>query len=72
MTFSALKTHLKALPCGKKPNHSVYIIEESLSKVDETLYKFVADLKSRVDAILFLQVIRKKSNLLRDQNLIKF
>ncbi|MCF6335248.1 MAG: DNA phosphorothioation-associated putative methyltransferase [Spirochaetales bacterium] len=36
MTFSTLKTHLKALPCGKKLNHSVYIIEESLAKVDET------------------------------------
>ncbi|MDA3939164.1 MAG: DNA phosphorothioation-associated putative methyltransferase [Spirochaetia bacterium] len=49
MTFSTLKTQLKALPCGKKLNHSVYITEESLEKVDTILYKFVADLKTRAD-----------------------
>jgi len=49
MTFSTLKTHLKALPCGKKLNHSLYIIEESLKIVDQHLYAFVADLKIRVE-----------------------
>ena len=50
MTFSTLKTHLKSLPCGKKLNHSVYIVEESLQLVDVELYKFIADLKTRVEA----------------------
>ncbi len=50
MTFSTLKEHLKALPCGKKLNHSVYITEESLQIVDKKLYAFVADLKIRVEA----------------------
>jgi len=47
MTFSTLKTHLKALPWGKKLNHSVYIVEESLQIVDKQLYTFIADLKTR-------------------------
>jgi hypothetical protein len=50
MTFSTLKTHLKALLCGKKLNHSVYIVEESLQIVDKQLYAFIADLKTRVEA----------------------
>jgi len=50
MTFSTLKTRLKSLPCGKKLNHSVYIVEESLQIVDVELYKFIADLKTRVEA----------------------
>jgi hypothetical protein len=47
MTFSKLKNHLKELPCGKRLNHSVYILEDSLAKVDDTLYKFVEELKGK-------------------------
>ncbi len=50
MTFPVLKEHLKALPCGKKLNHSVYITEESLKIVSRELYDFVRDLKDRADA----------------------
>jgi DNA phosphorothioation-associated putative methyltransferase len=50
MTFSALKEHLKSLPCGKRLNHSVYITENSLAEADEAAYKFVEDLKSRIEA----------------------
>ena len=62
MTFPTLKTHLKALPCGKKLNHSVYIIEESLQIVDEQLYSFVADLKTRVDAYCEYNIIKFFTN----------
>ena len=50
MTFTSLKTNLKTLPCGKKLNHSVYIGEESLQIVDNQLYKFIVDLKTRIEA----------------------
>ena len=62
MTFSTFKTHLKALPCGKRLNHSVYIIEESLAKVDDTLYKFVEELKSKVAADSEYNVIKFFTN----------
>ncbi|MEA1911983.1 MAG: hypothetical protein U9N32_09995, partial [Spirochaetota bacterium] len=50
MTFTTLKTHLKALPCGKRLNHSLYITEESLQIIDLELYKIVTDLKTRAEA----------------------
>ncbi len=50
MTFTTLKNNLKSLPWGKKLNHSLYILEESLQIVDVELYKFIADLKTRVEA----------------------
>jgi hypothetical protein len=62
MTFSTLKTQLKALPCGKKLNHSLYITEESLGDVDEILYEFVADLKARVDADSEYNIIKFFTN----------
>jgi hypothetical protein len=37
MTFSTFKSRLEKLPYGKRLNHAVYIIEESLAKVDEML-----------------------------------
>ena len=62
MTFTALKTHFKALPCGKKLNHSLYILEESLQIVDEQLYAFVTDLKTRVEADSKYNVIKFFTN----------
>ncbi len=62
MTFSTLKNHLKNLPCGKRLNHSVYIIEESLAKVDETLYRFTQELKGKVAADSEYNVIKFFTN----------
>jgi DNA phosphorothioation-associated putative methyltransferase len=62
MTFTSLKNHIRYLPCGKKLNHSVYIIEESLQIVDKQIHKFVADLKTRIDAGAEYNVIKFFTN----------
>jgi hypothetical protein len=62
MTFSKLKAHLETLPCGKRLNHSVYILEGSLAKVDDTLYKFVEELKGKVAADSEYNVIKFFTN----------
>ena len=62
MTFSGIKTHLKALPCGKKLNHSIYIVEESLQIVDNQLYNFIADLKTRIEACPEYNIIKFFTN----------
>jgi len=62
MIFSGIKTHLKALPCGKKLNHSVYIEEESLQIVNEQLYTFITDLKTRVEACPEYNIIKFFTN----------
>lgn len=46
----------------KKLNNSVYLIEERLAKVDETLYKFVADFKIRVSVGSEYNVIKFFTN----------
>ena len=62
MTFSTFKRHLKVLPCGKRLNHSVYIVEDSLAKADDTLYKFVKELKGKVAADSEYNVIKFFTN----------
>ena len=58
MTFSTLKTRLKALPCGKRLNHSVYIIEDSLTKVYKLHFMNVMDLKTKVGAVVEYNVTK--------------
>jgi hypothetical protein len=53
---------LEKLPCGKRLNHSVYIVEDSLAKVDEALFQFVEELKSKVAADSEYNVIKFFTN----------
>ena len=62
MTFSTFRNHLNKLPCGKRLNHAVYIMEDSLAKVDDKLYRIVEELKTKVNADSEYNVIKFFTN----------